>query len=198
MRKIIAVIFVALACAAWAQTKAGTVIADGNVHVDGKLVQHSSNIFPGERLETSSGGRANITADGAVAGVWPASQLLYGDNFIDLDCGQVQIATIHRFELRAHDVVATPTSAEKTELLAQQRERTLRISVTEGSVEVASGSIHATLVAGETKDFSDRSRCKDPAPGWLPPALFGASAVPFLPSHDNDHDLDDISPSDPD
>jgi hypothetical protein len=174
-----------------AQSRPGAVVAQGNVRVDGKPVQHSANIFPGEKMQTGSDARANISADGALASVRGAAKLTYGDNSIDLDCGQVKIATVHQFEVRAHGVKAAPASAAKTEMVAEQGEKTLKISAIEGSLNITRDKDQLVLNAGETKEFDSSADCRELPAGWIPGYLWVGSWVPFIP--DSDHDRDDIS-----
>jgi hypothetical protein len=194
---------IALFCAlvagmAAAQSRPGAIVAEGNVRVDGKQVQRTGNIFPGEKLESARDGSANITSDGAVASVKGAAKLTYGENAIDLDCGQVRVATIHEFEVRAHGINVTPTSARKTEMVTEQAERSLKVSAVEGSVNVVKDNITTLVNAGESKQFDDGAHCRDPLAAWVPGYLWVGSWVPFIPDSDNDHDRDDISTSKPD
>jgi hypothetical protein len=194
---------IALFCAlvaslAAAQSRPGAIVAEGDVRVDGKQLQRTGNIFPGEKLESARDGHANITSDGAVASVKGSAKLTYGDNSIDLDCGQVRVATTHQFEVRSHGVNVTPASAAKTEMVAEQGEQSLKISAVEGSVNVVKGHASTVLNAGESKEFDDGAHCRDPLAAWVPGYLWVGSWVPFIPDSDTDHDRDDLSPSKPD
>lgn len=185
-----------LAGLALAQSRPGAIVAEGNVRVDGKPVQHTGNIFPGEKLESARDGKANITSDGAVASVKGAAKLTYGENAVDLDCGQVRVATTHQFEIRAHGVNVTPANAAKTELVAEQGDKSLKISVIEGTVNVVKDHVTTVVNAGESKQFEDSAHCRDPLAEWVPGYLWVGSWVPFIP--DSDHDRDDISGKEPD
>ena len=178
-----------------ADAKPGTVVARGDVKVDGKPVQHTTNIFPGEKMEAGSDGAASITSIGSVAGVRGSAKLIYGDNSIDLECGQVQVATINQFEVRAHGVSVKPVNATRTEMAAQQHNKSVRVSAIEAPIAVTQGQTNVVLNPGESKDFSDGAHCLDAVPDWMPPFIWAGTWIPFSP--DSDHDLDDISPSEP-
>ena len=57
------------------QAKPGNVVVSGKVWVDGKAVEHSTNLFPGEQLRTERDGSASITSEGTNTLVSPASAL---------------------------------------------------------------------------------------------------------------------------
>lgn len=192
-------------CAAWDDaardgvgSKPGAIVAQGNVRVDGKQVQRTGNIFPGEKLESGSDGSANITSDGAVASVKGSARLTYGENAVDLDCGQLRVATIHQFEVRSHGVNVTPAGATKTQMVAEQGDAWLTISAVEGSLNVVKDRVTTVVKPGESKKFNDGAHCVNPVAGWVPGYLWVASWVPFIPDSDTDHDRDDISTSKPD
>jgi len=182
MRNILlCVVAILLPTFALTQAKPGIVIVRGKVSINGKAVQHSDNIFPGETLKTGSNGAASITGEGVNASVGNSASLVYGNNSVNLDCGRVQVATLKGFTVEVHSITASPTASGLTKFEVSQNPRVLSIHALEGPIAIGDGQQRSTLNPGEKRDFQRGAPCAVAAPmsPLVPATIFGASTFPI-------------------
>ena len=178
---------------AFGQSKSATVMANGDVKVNGNPVRQEGHIFPGEKMKTGRDAKANLASPGMSAVVAPGSTLTWQGNSIDLECGGVVISTPKQFSTQAHDVTAVPTDTSDTKYEVVQDSHGVHVQSLQGKVNVTQGKSNTTLAEGKSLDLSNGSGCKEPiAAGWLRPTLYGVSTLPiyFL-------DSDNVSPFEP-
>lgn len=185
-----------------AQTKAASVKAVGDVTIDGKPARGLGNIFSGETLKTHEGA-ASIFTDGILASAGSHVSILYGGELIDMECGWVNVKTIHPFAVRVHDITVSPSKQEGgskpdvwTEYEINQNAHALSIRDIQGQVDVNDGKQVVRLGPGDKRTFDRAAPCvAGVAYGpWVAGALFGASTFPIW---EDLHDRHHISPAKP-
>jgi hypothetical protein len=178
-----------------AQAKPGNVVVNGTVEINGKAVEHSTSLFPGEKLRTKGDGSASITSDGTMTLVSPVTQLTYQDSYLDLDCGTARVETSRGYAVQDRWLTVTPSSPQAKFEVTQSRKR-LTVRALEGSLALSNGAAPFPLKAGESREFQNEARCSfalEPPPAALI-TTWAITPIPFLFSKG---DRDTISPFEP-
>lgn len=170
-----------LLIAPWASAtfNSGTVLARGDVTIDGKRVDNSGSIFSGEVLKTGANGAASITTDGVVASAGSRVELVFGSNQVNMECGWLNVVTVKQFAVQIHDITVTPKTSNETKYEIRQSARVLSIHDFEGEVEVNDGKEKTMLEPGQTRTFDRHAACVLGVSPWVPAAIFGASTWPI-------------------
>jgi len=182
-RKILQASLAIFCCAAsvclYGQARGGSVVATGNVKVDGKEVVRSGNIFPGEKLETGAQSAASITNNGAVSSVQGKAAVTYYERYLEMDCGRVNVTTVSGFAVHVSDVIAAPAEQQARFEVVQGSGR-IRIQALDGRLSVSRGQDQSSLNPGEAKEFASKAACLiPPAIPWTQAFLFSASTIPI-------------------
>jgi len=177
-----------------AQAKPGNVVVNGKVWVDGKAVEHSTNLFPGEQLRTERDGSASITSEGTNTLVSPSSALAYQESYLNLDCGTVRVETVKGYAVHDRWLTVTPSSAQAKFEVTQSSQR-LTVHALEGSLALSNGASPFPLKAGESREFVNDVRCSSFEPS--PAALITTWAITPIPFLFTKGDREPISPFEP-
>ena len=177
-----------------AQARPGNVVVNGKVWVNGKAVEHSTNLFPGEQLRTERDGSASITSEGTNTLVSPSSALAYQESYLNLDCGTVRVETVKGYAVHDRWLTVTPTSAPAKFEVTQSSQR-LTVRALEGSLALSNGASPFPLKAGESREFVNDVRCSSFEPS--PAALITTWAITPIPFLFTKGDRDTISPFEP-
>ena len=192
LRRAVPVILFAAVLAA--QAKPGNVVVSGKVWVEGKAVEHSTNLFPGEQLRTERDGSASITSEGTNTLVSPQSALAYQESYLNLDCGTVRVETVKGYAVHDRWLTVTPSSAQAKFEVTQSSQR-LMVHALEGSLALSNGASPFPLKAGESREFVNDVRCSSFEPS--PAALITTWAITPIPFLFTKGDRDTISPFEP-
>ena len=177
-----------------AQAKPGNVVVNGKVWVNGKAVEHSTNLFPGEQLRTERDGEASITSEGTNTLVSPSSALAYQESYLNLDCGTVRVETVKGYAVHDRWLTVTPTSAPAKFEVTQSSQR-LMVHALEGALALSNGASPFPLNAGESREFVNDVRCSSFEPS--PAALITTWAITPIPFLFTKGDREPISPFEP-
>jgi len=176
------------------QAKPGNVVVNGKVWVDGKAVEHSTNLFPGEQLRTERDGSASITSEGTDTLVSPSSALSYQESYLNLDCGTVRVETVKGYAVHDRWLTVTPSSPQAKFEVTQSSQR-LMVHALEGSLALSNGASPFPLKAGESREFVNDVRCSSFEPS--PAALITTWAITPIPFLFTKGDREPISPFEP-
>ena len=177
-----------------AQAKPGNVVVNGKVWVDGKAVEHSTNLFPGEQLRTERDGSASITSEGTNTLVSPSSALAYQESYLNLDCGTVRVETVKGYAVHDRWLTVTPSSPQAKFEVTQSSQR-LTVRALEGALALSNGASPFPLKAGESREFVNDVRCSSFEPS--PAALITTWAITPIPFLFTKGDREPISPFEP-
>jgi len=192
LRRAVPVILFAAVLAA--QAKPGNVVVSGKVWVNGKAVEHSTNLFPGEQLRTERDGSASITSEGTNTLVSPSSALAYQESYLNLDCGTVRVETVKGYAVHDRWLTVTPSSAQAKFEVTQSSQR-LMVHALEGSLALSNGASPFPLQAGESREFVNDVRCSSFEPS--PAALITTWAITPIPFLFTKGDRETLSPFEP-
>ena len=193
-RGTITVVLLLSAALLLAQGKPGNVVVNGKVWVNGKAVEGSSNLFPGEELRSERDGSASITSDGSMTLVSPQSALVYQENYLILSCGTVRVETVRGFAVHDRWLTVTPTSPQAKFEVTQASQR-LTVRALEGALALSNGASPFPLKAGESREFQNETRCSSFQPS--PAALITTWAITPIPFLFTKGDRETLSPFEP-
>ena len=177
-----------------AQAKPGNVVVSGKVWVNGKAVEHSTNLFPDEQLRTERDGSASITSEGTNTLVSPSSALAYQESYLNLDCGTVRVETVKGYAVHDRWLTVTPSGPPAKFEVTQSSQR-LMVRALEGSLALSNGASPFPLNAGESREFVNDVRCSSFEPS--PAALITTWAITPIPFLFTKGDREPISPFEP-
>jgi hypothetical protein len=182
---LLASLVISLSALVCAQNNSATVVASGDVSINGKRVERTGEIFQSEVLDTHDNGVASMTTHGTIVSVAKRTGVSWEQNALQLhDCGTVEVSTVKKFVSVAHDVISTPTSDGNTRYRVQQRNRKVRVEVMQGAVNVVQGDKTTPLAAAQSAVFDNNVECKEPiAAGWVLGPIWGATTIPIFWPH---------------
>ena len=168
-------------------TGAAMLYARGEAWVNDGAVPTSIAVFPGDKVKTSRGTTAFVTASGSMVVIVANSSFRYEMNAISLDRGGISVATSTGTEARIGEVGVKPLSGGHTVYQVSAGTDSVGIAAEEGQVKVTDPSGSTTLSPGQHKTVV-RSRRHGGAPSAgksaaidsLPVVVTGAVAVTIL------------------
>ncbi len=93
-----------------ADTKSAVLHSQGGVWVNGMEAADSSEVFPGDLLETKPGFSASLSVDGSTVAIQPESIVKFEENLLLLDHGNVLVGTTTGMRVRVHCITVIPIS----------------------------------------------------------------------------------------
>ena len=140
------------------------VYVSGSASVNGALVPHSSAVFPGDTVQTTSSSQANLTAAGVSVTVFANSSIKFESYGVSINDGSADVGTSKKdMAVKAGIVTVTPASGAWTEFQMSHRNGAVQIVARKGDVNVTSGAETVTLAQGQsdTRDDSPASTDAD-------------------------------------
>jgi hypothetical protein len=145
-----------LAAMGVAEAPAGMMQSRGNVTINGKAVSESSNLFNGDRIQTSGpDSAANILANGQHMMVMGNSTVIYRDNNVTVECGGLLVTlpaggTAHVNGITLH---GSPDGSSARFEFHQSR-GSYQITDREGSISYDDGTGEKSMVANQSDNHA--------------------------------------------
>src|SRR5579863_10475740 len=152
------------------------------VLLNGQPLTRSSAVFPGDLIQTPSESVATLDAPGSGIIVYPDSMVKFEQNSVSLQHGSMSIGTSKRMVATAGDVTATPTADVWTEFEVADMNGSIRVTASNGIVEVACAKGNFSLSEGDemTRDVAGNCSKRKRNAGSPYPIYGGALSSPWV------------------
>lgn len=138
------------------------VYVSGATSVNGAATMHSSAVFPGDTIRTSSSSQAKINSSGASVTVFENSSVKFESAGVSIQDGSVNIGSYKKeLNAKAGDVTVTPASNDWTEFELSHRNGAVQIIARKGDVHINEGTETVTLVEGHSTTRDDSATSDD-------------------------------------
>jgi len=122
----------------------------GSVQVNGNGILSSTAVFIGDAVQTQNDSLADITAEGTSVLVMPNSSVKFQGNTVEVDQGEVVVATSRGVSTQADDLTITPAAAQKkSKYEVSQGDEFVTIAAQQGDVTVSDGQASSTVPEGQ-------------------------------------------------
>ncbi|MGI9103757.1 MAG: hypothetical protein ACR2IF_15060 [Terriglobales bacterium] len=142
--------------------------------VNGMMVNHSTVIFSGDKVQLTNDLPASLTMSGTVVTVAPGSTLIYRTNALELsNISGVVVSTSNGTAVRVNRVTIAPASGKGKFQVARAGGKVL-IAAKSGAVSIFDGASTRTVAEGNSTTVADPTPADQP--GAVPGASGGGSA----------------------
>lgn len=169
----------------FAQDSGAILHAQGGAWVNGNEAKDSAAIFAGDVLETKAGFSAELTLEGSSVMIGPDSVVKFQGNWLELDHGNVSVATSRNFKVVVHCLSVVPVANDATTYEVVHVNQNVHVSARKLDVNVnvanghrktptdviasQSGSQGGSVKEGEDRNYNESDLCG----GALKPNGFG-------------------------
>jgi hypothetical protein len=159
---------VAMAATDNAETARAMMYTHGKVEINGASTLPSMALFAGDAVATQADSVANITAEGSSVLVMPNSSVKFEGKSLDLDHGDVVIATSKRLALKADQVTVAPATDKQSKFEVAENEDTVTIAARTGDLTVTDDQGTSTVPEGQqTTKHRKKSGAAAPSSGGI-------------------------------
>ena len=123
--------------------------ATGSVRVNGNGVLSSTAVFLGDSVQTQNDSLADITAEGTSVLVMPNSSVKFQGKTVEVDQGEVVVATSKGVSTIADELTITPAAQKQSKYEVSQDEEFVTIAAQQGDVTVNDGQASSTVPEGQ-------------------------------------------------
>ena len=134
-RKVLALGMIMISLLAWSAAPEATLFAGPGTTIDGVEAISGTRVFAPARLRTPKGQYSDLILSGASLRLLPGSTQYFGD-YLELLEGGVTLKTTSGFKIHSECMTATPQPQPPSRYAVQRLEKTVYVSVQEGSVLV--------------------------------------------------------------
>lgn len=161
------------------QNPAAILHAQGGVWVNGYEAKDSAAVFNGDVLETKSGFSAELTLEGTSVLLQPETVAKFQGDWLELDHGDVSVATTRSFKVVAHCISVVPVVNDSTSYEVGDVNGTVHVAARKLNVNVSitghqkspteavasqTGSQDGSVREGEERSYSESDLCGAPKP----------------------------------
>jgi hypothetical protein len=186
-RQLLSVILVfSLSCAILGadgpSTPKAVLHASGKVQVNGSDSRKITTLFSGDSIQTDGDSVANIIAGGSSVLVMPNASVKFLGNAVEVDQGDVAIATSAGMSAQADGLTITPAAKKQSKFEVADNEDSVTVAAQQGNVAVSDGQQTSTVQEGqETTQKKKKKGAASPATGGSFPvktvAIVGGTAA---------------------
>jgi len=123
--------------------------ASGKVQVNGAGSRTITALFPGDSIQTEDNSVANISATGSSILVKPNALVKFLGNAVEVDQGEVAIATSSGFSAQADGLTMTPATEKQSKFEVADNEDAVVVAARQGNVAVSDGQQTSTVPEGQ-------------------------------------------------
>jgi hypothetical protein len=123
--------------------------ATGSVRVNGNGVLSSTAVFIGDSVQTQNDSLADITAEGTSVLVMPNSAVKFQGKTVEVDQGEVVVATSKGVSTIADELTITPAAQKQSKYEVSQGDEFVTIAAQQGDVTVNDGQASSTVPEGQ-------------------------------------------------
>jgi hypothetical protein len=139
------------------------------VQVNGAGSRTITALFPGDSIQTEDNSVANISATGSSILVKPNALVKFLGNAVEVDQGEVAIATSSGFSAQADGLTMTPATEKQSKFEVADNEDAVVVAARQGNVAVSDGQQTSTVPEGQ------QTTKKKKGAGTVPAATTGSS-----------------------
>jgi len=140
------------------------------VQVNGAGSRTITALFPGDSIQTEDNSVANISATGSSILVKPNALVKFLGNAVEVDQGEVAIATSSGFSAQADGLTMTPATEKQSKFEVADNEDAVVVAARQGNVAVSDGQQTSTVPEGQ-----QTTKKKKKGAGTVPAATTGSS-----------------------
>jgi len=133
-----------------ADTQAAMAYMQGSVRVNGRPVSHSIAVFPGDAIQTASGGAVSLALKGSSVVVPEGSAITFRENEVAVTAGSAQVRTSGGMSARLAGISVTPASAKPATFEVAWKGQEVRITSVNGALAVSDGKATTLLESGQS------------------------------------------------
>jgi hypothetical protein len=185
-RQLLSVILVfSLSCAILGadgpSTPKAVLHASGKVQVNGSDSRKITTLFSGDSIQTDGDSVANIIAGGSSVLVMPNASVKFLGNAVEVDQGDVAIATSAGMSAQADGLTITPAAKKQSKFEVADNEDSVTVAAQQGNVAVSDGQQTSTVQEGQETTQKKKKGAASPATGGSFPvktvAIVGGTAA---------------------
>jgi hypothetical protein len=130
-------------------TPAAVLHATGKVQVNGADSRKTTTLFFGDSIQTNDGSVANIIAGGSSVLVMPNASVKLLSNAVEVDRGNVAIATSEGMTAQVEGLTITPAAQKPSKFEVADNEDSVVVAAQQGNVGVSDGQQTSTTQEGQ-------------------------------------------------
>lgn len=153
-------------------TPAGVLHASGKVQVNGSDSRRVTTLFMGDSIQTNDDSVANIIAGGSSVLVMPNASVKFLGNAIEVNQGNVAIATSVGMAAEVDGMTVTPAAKKESRFEVADDEDSVTVAARQGNVAVNDGQQTST-----TQEGQETTHKKKKKEGGATPAASGGHAI---------------------
>ena len=153
-------------------TPAAVLHASGKVQVNGADSRKTTTLFSGDSIQTNDGSVANIIAGGSSVLVMPNASVKFLGNAVEVDQGDVAIATSAGMAAEVDGLTITPAAKRQSRFEVADTEDSVVVAAQQGNVAVSDGQQTST-----TQEGQETTHKKKKEEGGATPAASGGHAI---------------------
>ena len=152
-------------------TPAAVLHASGKVQVNGGDSRKVTTLFSGDSIQTDDDSVANIIAGGSSVLVMPNASVKFLGNAVEVDQGDVAIATSEGMAAQVDGLTKTPAAKKQSKFEVADNEDSVVVAARQGNVAVSDGQQTSTTQEGQETTHQKKKK------GLAVPAASGGHAI---------------------
>jgi ferric-dicitrate binding protein FerR (iron transport regulator) len=117
-------------------------------------------LFYGDSVDTLADSVANITSGGTSILVMPNSSVKLQSNAVELNQGDVAIATSTGMAAKADEIIITPASPKQSKFEVFENDDSVTVAAQQGNVTVSDGQQSSTVQQGQQTTHEKKNKKK--------------------------------------
>jgi hypothetical protein len=148
-------------------TPAAMLHASGKVEVNRSGTPGTMALFSGDSVDTQTDSVANITSGGTSILVMPNSSVKLQRNAVEVNQGDVVIATSTGMAAKADDLTIAPASQKQSKFEVSENDDSVTVAAQQGNVTVSDGQQSSTVQEGQqtTREKKKKKKAGGAVPG---------------------------------
>ena len=131
-----------------ADANSAMLSASGNVTVNGSLIERTTAIFSGDKVQTGANSIATLTSEGSAVTVPGNSSLIFSRSSVNLLSGGALVSTSRGMTVRVNRLLVQPARGAQARFQIAQNQGQLEIIAREGTLAIDNGIKTIALQAG--------------------------------------------------
>lgn len=147
----------------FAESRAALAVASGMAALNGTALSHSTTIFVGDQLETSTNSAVTISLNGTTVLIGANSRMHYFGESVALHSGSMQVSTSKGMKLQTDTVTIEPNKTE-AKFRVDRGTKTVQVAALAGELKVFNGEETRVLEPGTTVTLQEQDDDQAPSP----------------------------------